>query len=160
MQKITIITLGALSEPHWRSACDEYKKRLGGKVTLTEVNLKEEKLSNNPSDGEIAKALDREAEKIIAEIPKRAFVVPMCIEGKQFSSEELAKKLENAALQGKSDICFIIGSSYGLSDKVKALADLKLSMSALTFPHQLARVMLFETVYRCYTIIGGEKYHK
>lgn len=160
MLKVYMITLGALSEAHWKSACDEYVKRLSGTVSVTEINLKEEKLKNDPSPKEIEKALDAEAERIIEKIPKKAFVVPLCIEGKQFSSEDLAKKLEGAAVSGKSCICFIIGSSHGLSDKVKSLADLKLSMSALTFPHQLARVMLYETVYRCMSILSGSKYHK
>lgn len=160
MLKIDIITLGSLSEPHWKSACDEYKKRLSGKATVTETQLKEEKLSRDPSPAEIEKALAAEAERIIEKIPKKAYVVPMCIEGKQFSSEALAAKLDSAVLSGKSSICFIIGSSHGLSDKVKALADLKLSMSELTFPHQLARVMLYETVYRCISILSGSKYHK
>lgn len=160
MLKVTVIATGTLSEPYWRGACEEYKKRLSGSVALNEIQLKEEKLPQNPSESEIRKALETEADAVIAKIPKKAYVVPLCIEGKQFSSEELARKIEDAEIRGKSDICFIIGSSYGLSDRVKALADLKLSMSALTFPHQLARVMLYETVYRCFSIIGGGKYHK
>lgn len=160
MLKVKFIVMGTLTEKHWKSACDEYKKRLGGKVSLTECQLKEETMSKNPSDGEIKKALEAEADRIIAEIPKRAYVVPMCIEGKQFSSTELASKIEDAANTGVSEICFIIGSSHGLSDRVKNMASLKLSMSKLTFPHQLARVMLYETVYRSFTILNGEKYHK
>ena len=160
MLKIDIITLGNLSEPHWKAACDEYKKRLSGMAVVTETQLKEEKLKNDPSPGEIEKALDAEAVRIMEKIPKKAFVVPMCIEGKQFASEALAAKLDTAMLAGKSSICFIIGSSHGLSPKIKALADLKLSMSELTFPHQLARVMLYETVYRCMNILSGGKYHK
>lgn len=160
MLRVKFIVVGALSEPYWREACGEYKKRLSGKASLEEVQLREENLPKNPSESEIKRALDLEAEKIIAEIPKRAFVIPLCIEGKQLSSEELAAKIEENAVSGVSDICFIIGSSHGLSEKVKALADLKLSMSRLTFPHQLARVMLYESVYRSFTIIAGEKYHK
>lgn len=160
MLKVTVICVGSLSEKHWREACDEYKKRLGAAVSISEIQLKEEKLPRDPSEAQINKALDAEADMIISKIPKKAFVVPMCIEGKQFSSEELAGKIESAEIGGKSDICFIIGSSFGLSDKVKERADLKLSMSKLTFPHQLARVMLYETVYRCFSIINGGKYHK
>ena len=160
MLKFKLITVGSLSEPHWRAACDEYKKRLTGAASVTEVCLKEEKLASSPSDAQIARALDAEGERILAEIPKRALVVPLCVEGRQFSSEELAAKLDGAASAGKSEICFIIGSSYGLSDKVKSAGDLKLSMSSLTFPHQLARVMLYETLYRCVSIISGGKYHK
>ena len=97
---------------------------------------------------------------IFAKIPKKAYVIAMCIEGKQLSSEELADKLEAASLEGKSSICFVVGSSFGLSDKVKNAADLRLSMSRLTFPHQLARVMLYESIYRSFSIISGGKYHK
>lgn len=160
MIKIKIITVGALSEPHWREACEEYKKRLSGYAEVTEVCLKEEKLKSAPSDAEIAKALDAEGERIIAQIPKKSLVVPLCIEGKQFSSEELAEKIERSLSEGKSGLCFIVGSSFGLSEKVKREGDIKLSMSALTFPHQLARVMLFETVYRSFSIINGSRYHK
>lgn len=160
MLKVKIVTVGQLSEPHWKAACEEYKKRLTGSVALSEVCLKEERLSSSPSDAEIRRALDAEAERIIAEIPKRALVVPLCVEGQEFSSEALASKIDSASSGGFSEICFIIGSSFGLSDKVKALANIKLSMSRLTFPHQLARVMLYETVYRCMSIIAGTKYHK
>ncbi len=160
MLRIKIVTVGSLSEPHWKAACEEYRKRLTGSASVTEVCLKEEKLKSSPSDAEIKRALDAEGERILAEIPKRALVVPLCTEGRQFSSEQLAAKLDEAASAGKSEICFIVGSSYGLSDKVKAAGDLKLSMSALTFPHQLARVMLYETVYRCISILSGGKYHK
>lgn len=160
MLKIKIITVGALSEPHWKGACAEYTKRLTGAAQITEVCLNEEKLRSDPSPAEIAKALDAEAERIIAQIPKRSLVVPLCIEGRQFSSEELSKKLSDAVSGGKSEVCFIVGSSYGLSEKVKSLADIKLSMSSLTFPHQLARVMLYETIYRSVSIMNGSKYHK
>lgn len=160
MLKIKIITVGSLSEPHWRAACDEYKKRLTGSASVSEICLKEEKLGSSPSDAEIKRALDAEGERILSEIPKRAYVVPLCIEGKQFSSEELAAKIDSAVSGGVSEICFIVGSSYGLSEKVKSASDLKLSMSALTFPHQLARVMLYETIYRSISILSGGKYHK
>ena len=160
MLKIKIIAVGSLSEPHWRAACDEYKKRLTGAASVTEVCLKEEKLKSSPSEAEIKQALDAEGERILREIPKRSLVVPLCIEGKQFSSEELAARFDSALSGGVCEICFIVGSSYGLSDKVKSAGDMKLSMSALTFPHQLARVMLYETVYRCISILSGGKYHK
>ena len=160
MQPVVIIGVGRLREKFFRDAADEYKKRLSGMASVTETQLKEEKLKNDPSPAEIEKALDAEAVKIMEKIPKKAFVVPMCIEGKQFSSEALAAKLDGAMLSGKSSICFIIGSSHGLSDRVKNAANAKLSMSKLTFPHQLARVMLFEAVYRAGEINRGSKYHK
>jgi len=157
MLSVYIIAVGQLKEKYFRDAADEYKKRLGN---VTEIEIKEEKLPNSPSDSQIAAALEKEAERIIEAIPKRSFVVPMCIEGKQLSSEEFATVLDNAAISGKSSVTFIIGSSHGLSDKVKRLADLKLSMSKMTFPHKLARVMLFEAVYRAFEISSGSKYHK
>lgn len=159
MLKITLVTVGALSEPHWKDAAAEYKKRLSGKVTLNDVCLKDEKLPQSPSDAEIARALDAEAEKIIGAIPKRALVIPLCVEGKQISSEALAAKIDDAA-SSTGEVCFIIGSSYGLSDRVKSLANFKLSLSSLTFPHQLAKVMLLEAVYRSVMILSGSKYHK
>lgn len=159
MLKITLITVGALSEQHWKDAAAEYKKRLSGRVALTDLCLKDERLPQSPSDAEIARALDAEADRIIGAIPKRALVVPLCVEGSRITSEALAAKIEDAA-SDTGEICFIIGSSYGLSDKVKALAAFKLSLSALTFPHQLAKVMLLEAIYRSVMITSGSKYHK
>ncbi|MBR6918433.1 MAG: 23S rRNA (pseudouridine(1915)-N(3))-methyltransferase RlmH [Clostridia bacterium] len=160
MLKIKIISVGALSEPHWKDACAEYKKRLTGAVSLTDVCLKEERLPASPSPSQIASSLDKEADRILAEIPKRSLVVPLCVEGRLLSSEELAAKVSSSMTDGVGEICFIIGSSYGLSERVKAAGALRLSLSPLTFPHQLAKVMLYETVYRTVSIISGTKYHK
>ena len=160
MIKIRIITVGGLSESHWKAACDEYKKRLGGSHAVTEVCLKEAKLPSSPSPAQIKAALDAEGERILENIPARSCVFAMCIEGRQYSSGELAALFEKKLLSGASELCFIVGSSYGLSEKVKAAADVRLSMSELTFPHQLARVMLYETIYRCAEINKGTKYHK
>ncbi len=160
MLKLNFIVLGALSEPHWRDACEEYKKRLSAAFKVSEIQLKEEKLPKNPSDAEIAAALEAEADKILAEISPRSVTVALCVEGKQLTSPELAEFVDRKATDGASGINFIIGSSYGLSPRVKAAADLKLSMSKLTFPHQLARVMLYEAVYRAGEINKGTKYHK
>ncbi len=159
MLKITVITVGSLSEAHWKDAAAEYKKRLTGKVSLTDLCLKDERLPQSPSDAEIARALDAEADRIIASIPKRATVVPLCVEGKQITSEALAAKIGTSAAE-TGEICFIIGSSYGLSDRVKSLGPFKLSLSSLTFPHQLAKVMLLEAIYRSVMILSGSKYHK
>ena len=118
-------------------------------------------LPNEPSDRQIEDALEKEAEMIEKKLAKNALTVAMCIEGKQLSSEELAAKLsDTAGGQGKSAVNFIIGSSFGLAPKIKAMADIKLSMSKMTFPHQLARVMLLEQIYRAYSIIAGKRYHK
>ena len=159
MLNVKFITLGTLKEGYLREAAAEYEKRLGGFCRFELVQLKEERLSDQPSENEIKNALDKESAKIFAEIPSRAYVVAMCVEGKQCSSEELADKLEEISSRN-SDICFIIGSSFGLADTVKQRADMRLSVSKLTFPHQLMRVILLEAVYRAFNIQKGTKYHK
>lgn len=156
---VKFITLGTLKEAYLRDAAAEYEKRLGGFCRFESIQLKEERLSDDPSDNEIKSALQKESEKILSLIPARAYVVAMCVEGKQLSSPELADKLDEISAR-TSDICFIIGSSFGLSDIVKQRADLKLSVSKLTFPHQLMRVILLEAVYRAFNIQKGTKYHK
>ena len=160
MLSLTIIAVGQPKEKYFREAADEYKKRLGGSGKVNEIEIKEEKTPDSPSNAQIEAALSKEAERILEAIPKRSYVVTMCIEGKQMSSEEFSRILDNVSVQGKSSVCFIIGSSHGLSDKVKAVSDLKLSMSKMTFPHKLARIMLFEAIYRAGEISVGSKYHK
>lgn len=159
MANIKFISVGTLKEDYLRDAVAEYIKRLSGFCRVEEVNIKESRLPQDPSDKEIERALEEEGKQILAATGNRAYKIAMCVEGKQFSSPALAEKIENAFSQS-SEICFIIGSSHGLSSEVKAAADLKLSVSALTFPHQLMRVILAEAVYRCMTIIKGTKYHK
>ena len=159
MMNVKFITLGTLKESYLREAAAEYEKRLGAFCRFETVQLKEERLGDNPSQNEIANALERESERILALIPQRAYCVAMCVEGKQLSSEELADKIESVGNQ-TSDLCFIIGSSFGLSPSVKSRADLRLSVSRLTFPHQLMRVVLLEAVYRAFNIQKGTKYHK
>ncbi len=159
MINLTFITVGSLKEDYLRRAVDEYKKRLGAFCRVNIVELKEVKVPDDPSENEIASALDAEADRILAAIPPRAYKFALCVEGRQLSSEQLAKKLDDATME-HSDICFVIGSSHGLSDRVKSAADMRLSFSLLTFPHQLMRVILAEAVYRAFTIIKGTKYHK
>ena len=159
MLNVKFITLGTLKEAYLRDAAAEYEKRLGAFCRFELVQLKEERLSDDPSESEIKNALSKESEKILALIPARAYVVAMCVEGKQLTSPELAEKLEEISAR-TSDVCFIIGSSFGLSDTVKQRADLRLSVSKLTFPHQLMRVILLETVYRAFNIQKGTRYHK
>ncbi|WP_297125771.1 23S rRNA (pseudouridine(1915)-N(3))-methyltransferase RlmH [uncultured Eubacterium sp.] len=158
--KVTVIAVGKLKEKYLRDACEEYLKRLGtySKVSVVEVN--EERCSDNPSESEIENVKQKEGQRIIAKIPKGSFVVPMCIEGTQFSSEDFAKKIETTAVAGNSDITFIIGGSFGLSDEVKSLGKLKLSFGKLTLPHQLMRVVLLEQIYRAFSILNNSKYHK
>jgi 23S rRNA (pseudouridine1915-N3)-methyltransferase len=157
---VTIICIGKLKEKFWRDAADEYTKRLSRYCDLKIKELSESLLPENPSQTEIDTALSKESEAILKEIPKDAAVFPLCIEGKGLTSPEFAEKIENVSLSGKSKICFIIGSSHGLSDAVKNKADFKLSFSKMTFPHQLFRVLLLEQIYRAFSIIGGGKYHK
>ena len=154
----SFITVGTLKEKYWSDAFSEYAKRIGAYAKLEEINLKEERLADE-SPAAISRALTAEGEKILEKIPKDAYAVALCVEGKMLSSEELARVVDTAK-GGSGKIVFIIGSSYGLSDAVKARADLKLSFSRLTFPHQLIRVSLAEAVYRSFTILSGKKYHK
>lgn len=157
---ITVICEAKLKEKYLRDACDEYIKRLGAYCKLNIIELTPKRLSDAPSDAEIANALEAEGKEIISKIPNGAAVYAMCIEGKQMTSEKLAECISDCSVWGCSNIVFIIGSSYGLSDEVKRAADFRLSMSQMTFPHQLARVMLLEQVYRAFRISSGGKYHK
>ena len=160
MLNIKIIATGDFKENYLRDAYAEYKKRLGAWCKLEEIILKEEKLPDNPSQTQIEKALEIEAKRVLEKISPRAYVIAMCVEGKQLSSEELAEKIEQIQSNGSSEIVLIIGSSFGLSPEVKNRADYKLSISKLTFPHQLLRVILHEAVYRALSIVNGTRYHK
>ena len=159
MMNVKLITLGTLKEAYLRDAAAEYEKRLGSFCRFELVQLKEERLSDDPSENEIKNALSREAEKIFAQIPAKSYCIAMCVEGKQLSSEELAEKIDGIALE-RGSLCLIIGSSFGLSEAVKQRADMRLSVSKLTFPHQLMRVLLLEAIYRAFNISKGTKYHK
>lgn len=159
MATIRFITVGTLKEDYLRDAVREYEKRLSGYCKVEQINLKEAKLPNDPSDSDVKKALAEEARTILSAMPERSYKIAMCVEGKQFSSEELAEKIERA-FSLSNELCFVIGSSHGLDDSVKNAVDLKLSVSKMTFPHQLMRVILLEGVYRCMNIIKGTKYHK
>ena len=158
-QTVRFITVGNLKESYLREAAAEYRKRLSGMCRVEEIELKEVKLPEDPSESEIKKALSEEAKAILAAIPPRSFPVALCVEGKQMSSPDLSRKLESVTAEC-GILCFIIGSSHGLSPEVKAAAKMRLSVSELTFPHQLMRVILYEAVYRCYQIAKGSRYHK
>ena len=157
--KITVIALASLKEKYLKEAADEYIKRLGAFCNLKIIELDPVRLPEKPSYAEISAALSREAELIAKKIPAGDFVVPLCIEGKQLSSEEFAEMLEEKVNIGRG-VTFIIGSSCGLSDDIKRRADLKLSFSKMTFPHKLFRVMLLEQLYRAFKICSGGAYHK
>lgn len=160
MLGVTVVCVGSIGEKFYADACKEYQKRLGAFCKLNVVEIAEERLSHDPSQGEIDAALAKEGAKILAAIDKKSVVVPLCVEGKELSSEELAAKLDGWANAGRSRITLIIGGSFGLSDEVKRLGELKLSMSRMTLPHHLARVFLLEQIYRAFQINSGGKYHK
>ena len=158
MLTVNIICIGKLKESYLRDACAEYVKRLGAFCRLNLVELPEHRLPAEPSAAEIARGLAAEGEAILQKC--RGFVAALCIEGRECSSPQLAAKLAALALDGVSEVSFLIGGSFGLSEEVKRRADWRLSMSPMTFPHQLARVMLLEQVYRACSINAGGKYHK
>ncbi len=160
MLNVNIICVGKLKEKFLTDAIKEYSKRLSAFCKLNITELDETKLPDRVSDSDIANALKSESEKILAKVGKDAFVIAMCIEGKMMSSEELSKLFDKISVEGKSRVDIIIGSSFGLADEVKKRADLRLSVSPMTFPHQLFRVMILEQVYRAFQISTGGKYHK
>lgn len=160
MFDITLIVMGKLKEKFYISAAEEYAKRLKGYCQFQIIELPEARLPESPSPAEIAAGLEKEAEAILAKIPKGAWFCVLTPEGKMLSSEALADKMREVKLSGKSSACFLIGSSFGIAQRIKALAAYKLSMSPMTFPHHLARIMVLEQLYRCEAIQAGSKYHK
>ena len=160
MLNINIICVGKLKEKFWTDACNEYAKRLKGFCSFSITEVDEEKLPDTPSPAQIQNTLEKEGQRIIAKIPKNAKVISMCIEGKQKTSEKFSQEISDMALNGTSTVALIIGGSWGLSDSVKNLSSMRLSMSEMTFPHQLARVMLCEQIYRAFQIASNGKYHK
>ena len=160
MFDITLITMGKLKEKFYITAAAEYVKRLGGYCRFTLLELPETRLPENPSQAEITAGLEKEADLIFSKIPKGAWFCVFTPEGKLLSSEGFAEKLAAVKNSGKSSACFLIGSSFGMADRVKAKADFKLSMSPMTFPHHLARIMVLEQIYRAEAIQAGSKYHK
>lgn len=161
MLKINIICVGKIKEKYFADAVAEYSKRLGAFCKFQITELSEERIrNNNPNEAQINEVIAAEGKRIMQKIQAADFVAAMCIEGKMLSSEELSEKLEAVALSGKSTVDFVIGGSYGLSDDVKRRADLKLSMSKMTFPHTMARMILCEQIYRAFEISTNGKYHK
>jgi 23S rRNA (pseudouridine1915-N3)-methyltransferase len=160
MQKVTVLCVGKLKERFYIDAAAEYCKRLQRHCKLELLELPEYRLPDNPSPAEIQKALETEAAAIREKLPKGGALVAMCIEGKTCSSEALAQRMEDFAVSGKTQVTFLIGGSVGLDASLKTQADWKLSMSPMTFPHHMARIMLLEQIYRAYQIQQGTKYHK
>lgn len=160
MLAVKFICVGRMREKFYIDAFSEYTKRLQSLCKFEIVEPNEQRLSENPSDREIKAALDKEAQDIMKAIPSDAYVVAMCVEGRQMPSEGMAELIAARENSGKPKLCFVIGGSFGLADSVKQWADMKLSMSKMTFPHHLARVMLIEQLYRGFKINEGSRYHK
>lgn len=160
MFDITLICMGKLKEKFYLSAASEYEKRLKGYCSFKLLELPEYRLPEDPSPAEIQAGLEKEADLILSRIPKGAWLCVLTPEGKIISSEDLAAKMKDVKNSGKSSACFLIGSSFGMAQRVKDKADLKLSMGKMTFPHHLARIMVLEQLYRAEAIQAGSKYHK
>lgn len=160
MFDITLITMGKLKEKFYISAAEEYKKRLSGYCRFSILELPEVRLPDDPSPAEISAGLEKEADLIFFKIPRGSWFCVFTPEGKELSSEKFADKLKEVKLSGKSSACFLIGSSFGMAQRVKERADFRLSMGPMTFPHHLARIMVLEQIYRAEAIQAGSKYHK
>ena len=160
MFEITLIAMGKLKEKFYLSAAAEYEKRLKGYCQFKLIELPEVRLPDTPSPAEITAGLEKEADMILSKIPKNTWFCTFTPEGKLLSSEMLAGKLADVKNSGKSNACFLIGSSFGIAQRIKDKADFKLSMSPMTFPHHLARIMVLEQIYRAESIQAGSKYHK
>ena len=160
MQKVTVLCVGKLKEAFYAAAVAEYQKRLQRHCKLEIVELPEQKLPESPAPAEIEQALAREAALIEEKLPKGGAVIALCIEGRPCSSQELSRRMAEFGVQGKTQLTFLIGGSVGLDEDLKRRADWRLSMSPMTFPHHMARIMLLEQIYRAYQIAGGTKYHK
>ena len=160
MQSVNIICIGKLKEKYLADAIKEYSTRLTPFCKFSIIELDECRLPDKPSQAQINSCLEDEGKRILAKIQKNSYVIPMCIEGKLVSSEELSTLISDAGVCGKSTVDFVIGGSFGLSNEVKKRGDFRLSMGRMTFPHQLARVMICEQIYRSFQIMTGGKYHK
>jgi 23S rRNA (pseudouridine1915-N3)-methyltransferase len=160
LRNVTVACVGKLKEAYLRDACMEYQKRLGGFCRLSIAEVDEKRLPERPSQAEIDNGIAAEGRRLLEKTPPGSIRVALCIEGKMMSSQKLAQYLDGLALAGRGDVTFYIGGSWGLSEEVKTSSDLRLSMSPMTFPHQLARVMLLEQIYRAFQISSGGKYHK
>ena len=160
MLNVKLICVGKMREKFYIDAFEEYRKRLQTYCRLELVEITEQRLSDRPAEKEITAALEREGQEILKAVPADAYLVALCVEGKQMPSEGMAELIAARENSGKPKLCFVIGGSFGLSPTVKSRADRKLSMSQMTFPHHLARVMLIEQLYRGFKINEGSRYHK
>ena len=160
MQRVTVLCVGKLKEKFYIDAAAEYVKRLQRHCKLELIELPEQRLPDDPSPAEIQKALRTEGDAIRERLPKGGAVIALCIEGKPCSSQELSRRMAEFGVQGKTQLTFLIGGSVGLDEDLKRQADWRLSMSPMTFPHHMARIMLLEQIYRACQIAAGTKYHK
>ena len=160
MQRVTVLCVGKLKEKFYIDAAAEYVKRLQRHCKLELIELPEQRLPDDPSPAEIQKALRAEGDAIRERLPKGGAVIALCIEGRPCSSQELSRRMADFGVQGKTQLTFLIGGSVGLDEDLKRRADWRLSMSPMTFPHHMARIMLLEQIYRAYQIQQGTRYHK
>ncbi|MDY3013803.1 MAG: 23S rRNA (pseudouridine(1915)-N(3))-methyltransferase RlmH [Evtepia sp.] len=160
MLSIQLLCVGKLKEKHFSAACAEYEKRLNPFCKLSVIELPEERLPDTPSPAQIEAALEKEAAAIFQKLPKGGKLIALCVEGGLLSSEQLASQVRKWTVEGTSSLTLVIGGSFGLHSSVKDRAQLRLSMSPMTFPHHLARVMVLEQLYRCFQINAGTRYHK
>lgn len=159
MISVSVICVGKLKEKYLKDGCEEYLKRLSAFAKTQVIEIPEERCGDDPSAAEIENVIEKEGERIAGKIPKGAAVIPLCIEGKELSSPEIAAEIQKMGLE-HSKIAFVIGGSFGLSEKVKSLGRIRLSFGKITLPHQLARLVLLEQVYRAFSIINHSRYHK
>ena len=157
---ITILAVGKLKEKYWKDAIEEYSKRLSRYCTFRITEVKESLLRANPSEADEEAVKTAEGRELLSKIKSSDYVITLEIKGKALSSTELAERIEELGITGKSSVVFIIGGSLGLSEEVSRRADFKLSFSAMSFPHQMMRVILLEQIYRSFKIIKNEAYHK
>lgn len=160
MLQINILYVGNIKDNFFAQAVAEYEKRLSGLCKIKNIELKEEKPPDNPSESEIALIIKKEGDCLIENLPKKGYKIALCVEGTQISSEELAKKIESVAVSGDSEITFIIGGAFGMDERVKKAANYRLSISKMTFTHRMMRVILIEQIYRALNILSGGHYHK
>ena len=160
MLTVTLICVGKLKEKFYLAAAAEYEKRLSAFCKLNLIELPETRLPERPSQAQIDQALERDAGLILDKVPKGSALIPLCVEGEQLTSPQLAKRMERWAVQGQSALTFVIGGSFGLHPRVKEQGVFRLSMSPMTFPHHLARIMVLEQIYRGFQINAGTRYHK
>ena len=157
--KIRIVAVGKLKEKYLREGVAEYEKRLAPFASVELLETREEYMAENPSEAQRQETLAKEGERLLRLVPEKSFLIVLDVKGKLLSSEALAKELAARALQGQSDLTFLIGGAFGLSPAVRERADLRISFSPMTFTHQMVRLLLYEQIYRAFKINRGEKYH-